>query len=149
MYRVMVVDDDATTLAICKALLEDEFDLQLMSSGVQALGALKNARNHPDVILMDLKMPGLSGKEVLKSLQEDDGLREVPVLFLTAEQSWEGMSDCYRLGATDFIQKPINSEVLHIKISRAIRGRQLARENQELRELLRSMKDQIDKHLAT
>ncbi len=69
MYKIMIVDDDPTSLAIGKALLSGEYEVLTMKSGLQALGYLKEY-DSPDLILMDMVMPTKSGQDVLKILQK-------------------------------------------------------------------------------
>ena len=143
MYTIMIVDDDPTSLAIGRALLENDYRLLLKRSGLQALGSLKEGER-PDLMLLDMVMPGVDGMEVLKSLKADPDLRNIPVIFLTGESHVEEEVKSYLSGAADFIQKPVNAEMLRIKISQQLRFLELQRENIRLREALRAVKNQVD-----
>lgn len=131
MYEIMLVDDDPTLLAIGKALLEPSYKIILMKSGVQALGYIRN-NPKPDVILLDMVMPGTSGLDVLTALKEDNKYADIPVMFLTSNDDNQSQAEGYMLGAADFIQKPVNPKLLKKKIETQIDLLRLKRENQEM-----------------
>lgn len=99
MRKILIVDDDVTSVAIVKALLSDEFDVVTANSGLEALGHLQK---DPDLslILLDMIMPGASGMDVLKALKGSDSWSEIPVIFLTSMEKMrvelEGL--CQRCG---------------------------------------------------
>lgn len=132
MYEVMIVDDDPTSLAIGRALLEPSYKIILMKSGVQALGYIKN-NPAPDILLLDMVMPGTSGLDVLKALKEDKKSEEIPVIFLTSMDDNSVQLEGYRMGAVDFLQKPVNPELLKKKIAHQTELLHIKRENQHMR----------------
>lgn len=136
MHKILIVDDDATSLAIGRAFLEDEYELMLARSGTQALGALKGD-SLPAVVLMDMHMPGMSGIDVLKEMKQDARLRDIPVIFLTGERSVGLEVESYAAGAADLLQKPVNNTLLKLKIRQQMSYVDLARENAALRIRLR------------
>lgn len=138
----MIVDDDSTSLAIGKAILESEYKILLMKSGVQALGYLK-CFPKPDVILLDMIMPGTSGVDMLKALKQDPKLSDIPVLFMTSMGDFNNEVEAYSLGAVDILQKPINPELIRAKMKRLCNTLNLQRENAFLRERLESIKKHI------
>lgn len=131
MYEIMLVDDDPTLLAIGKALLEPSYKIILMKSGIQALGYIRN-NPKPDVILLDMVMPGTSGLDVLTALKEDNKFADIPVMFLTSTDDNKSQAEGYMLGAADFIQKPVNPKLLKKKIETQIELIRLRQENQEM-----------------
>lgn len=138
MYHIMLIDDDPTSLAIGKALLGDQYRLTLIRSGQQALGSLLGA-DLPDLILMDMLMPGISGMEVLKQLKDDDRLKAIPVIFLTGESDQRWAVESYCGGAADFLSKPVDPDLLRIKIKRQFYLLELWRENNALKAGLREL----------
>lgn len=132
MYKIMIVDDDPTSLAIGKALLEPSYKIILMKSGVQALGYLKN-NPKPDIILLDMVMPGTSGLDVLKALKEDRKLDDIPVIFLTSIDDNGLEIEGILLGATDFIRKPVNPSLLKKKIEFQSELIRIREENHDMR----------------
>ncbi len=144
MYKVMIVDDDPTSLAIGKALLSGEYEVLTMKSGVQALGYLKEY-NKPDLILMDMVMPSKSGQEVLKILQQDPKLCDIPVIFLTSMEGRNFELECLQLGAVDYLQKPVNAELMKIKVRRYIQMVEIKRQNEFLKGKLFELKTRVNK----
>ncbi len=136
MYSVMIVDDDATSLSITKALLEDEYDVQIMRSGLQALGYLKDY-NDIDIILLDMMMPGTDGIKVLKELKEDENLRDIPVIFLTSLDGMNFEAEALTSGASDFLSKPVHQGLMKLKIQRHLYIAQLKRENRIMKQRLK------------
>lgn len=139
----MMVDDDPTSLAIGRALLETDYELTMARSGVQALGFLKT-QALPDLILMDMMMPGLGGMEVLKTLKSSQDLHEIPVIFLTGTSQIGEELESYAIGASDFLQKPVNPEMLKIKIKQQIYYLSLKRENIKLKNAIYQIKAQLN-----
>jgi putative two-component system response regulator len=107
---IVLVDDEVTNLAIGKAALADSYNVHTINSGAVLFNMLANIT--PDLILLDLNMPGMNGYEVIKKLKEDEKNKKIPVIFLTAlgdeEVELEGLS----LGAIDFITKPFSPALL-------------------------------------
>lgn len=146
MYRIMVVDDDPTSLAISRALLESTYDLTLVRSGHQALGTL-NSENLPDVILLDMVMPGLGGMEVLKAVKQDPRLRDIPVILITGDNCLETKLSSYHNGAADYLQKPLNPDMLRIRVEQQLHLRELIRENAALKAAVRELRAAFDRLL--
>lgn len=143
MYTIMMVDDDPTSLAIGRALLEGEYKLILARSGHQALGFLKQGII-PDLILLDMVMPGLGGIDVLKNLKGNPVMQDIPVIFLTGESESEQELEGYWNGAADFLEKPVIPGILRVRIVQQLSFLELKRENARLKEGLRQIKNQFD-----
>lgn len=142
-YQILIVDDDSTSLAIGRALLEDEFELTFARSGLQALGMLQSGAL-PDLILLDMVMPGLGGMEVLSTLKRNALLCEIPVIFLTGESSVEEEVRSYHNGASEFLLKPVNPDMLSIILHRQLSYLKLKRENDRLRRGLEALRAQFE-----
>lgn len=143
MYSVMIVDDDRTNLAISKALLEPNYNIILMKSGVQALGYLKS-NPAPELILLDFSMPATSGTDVLKALQADERYKDIPVIFLTSSSDDKLMIVQGLLsGAADSIDKPVNPDLLRKKVNDQIEILQAVRENQSMRKRIAELENVI------
>lgn len=139
----MIVENDPTSLAICKALLQDEYELILARSGHQALGALK-AGDRPDLFLLDLVMTGFGGMELLQAIKSDAGLKEIPVVFLSGEHAQDQQLKSYLYGAADYLHKPVDPDMLKLKIRRQTERLDILRENRELKTKLRLLRGQFD-----
>lgn len=135
-YRgtVMIVDDDAAGREVLAAALETEgYELILAESGFQALELADVAR--PDIILLDVMMPGMDGFEVCRRIRSKPEIAEVPILFLTALDDRQSLIDGLEAGADDFITKPPDRFELRARllgISRLNRFRKLLDERKNL-----------------
>lgn len=143
MKKIMIIDDDTTSLEIAKALLESEYEVVTMQSGLQALGYLQD-HQPPELILLDMVMPGTSGMDVLKALKEIPKLADIPVIFLSSMEGMDFEVEGFTHGAEDFIQKPIHAQLLKMKIRRQLYIHQLKEENQLLQRKLQLLKIKID-----
>ena len=115
---ILIVDDDRLTLSTAQTLLGNEYKVVAVNSGWQAYKYLE--RHVPDLILLDINMPEISGFEVMKSLQADERWRKIPVIFLTADRSVETEIECFRVGAFDFISKPFEPQIMMSRIKSSI-----------------------------
>lgn len=115
---ILIVDDDRLTLSTAQNLLGDEYKVVAVNSGRQAYKYLE--RHIPDLILLDINMPEISGYEVMKALQADERWRKIPVIFLTADRSVETEIECFRVGAYDFISKPFEPQIMMSRIKSTI-----------------------------
>ena len=121
MDWVIVVDDDLTNLKMAGHILSKHgMRVSAVKSG-QALLDYVAANGDPDLILLDIKMPGMDGFETLKRLREQEaGKHETPVIFLTADENEESETTGLSLGAMDFIKKPFIPDVLAIRVRHII-----------------------------
>lgn len=117
-HTLLVVDDDPTNLQIVRDVLGAKYNLQLAISGEMALKFV--GRRKPDLILMDVMMPGMDGKETLLRIRGDKSNADIPVVFLTASQSVEEEIQCLNMGAADFITKPIIPAILERRVTRIV-----------------------------
>jgi len=108
---ILIVDDQPSNLAVLDACLSDSFKVRAANSGKGAL-EMANIEPHPDLILLDIMMPDMSGYSVLKKLKENPVTHDIPVIFITAKTSEEDESEGLELGAVDYISKPIKPLVL-------------------------------------
>lgn len=115
---ILIVDDDRLTLSTAQNLLGDEYKVVAVNSGRQAYKYLE--RHVPDLILLDINMPEISGYEVMKALQEDERWSKIPVIFLTADRTVETEIECFRVGAYDFISKPFEPQIMMSRIRSTI-----------------------------
>ncbi|MFH1810783.1 MAG: response regulator transcription factor [Pseudomonadota bacterium] len=120
--RIIVVEDDAALAAgIVKGLRGAGFDVELFTTGDQALEPV--LRDPPDLVVLDLMLPGRSGLELLEAWQ---GRSQVPVLVLTARTELDDRLRCFSLGAADYLPKPFWMEELLARIRTRLRVREEA-----------------------
>lgn len=135
---IFIVDDNATNLTIAENVLVKQYRVIALSSAAKMFMALEKFR--PDLILLDIEMPEMSGFEAIKRLQSNDLHAEIPVIFLSSLS--DAVNEAYgiELGAVDFIMKPFSEPVLlnriknHLNIDELIRERtlQLAKRTEQL-----------------
>ncbi|MCP2020848.1 HD-GYP domain-containing protein [Pseudomonas laurylsulfatiphila] len=112
---VLVVDDTPDNLMLMTDLLKDRFRVKAANSGEAALRVLQS-NPLPDLILLDIMMPGLSGHDVARHLQKDPRTRQIPIIFLTALASMENEIQGLELGAVDYITKPISPPLVLARV---------------------------------
>lgn len=114
-YKVLVVDDVMPNVLLLKVMLSNEkFNIITASNGEQAIEQVRNER--PDLILLDVMMPGLTGYDVAQVLQKDAETAKIPIIFLTALNTSEDIVRGFHMGGSDFISKPFNKEVLLVRV---------------------------------
>lgn len=113
--QVLVVDDTPDNLALMSDLLRDTCKVRVANSGERALRLLANG-TLPDLILLDIMMPGMDGYEVIRQLKANPITRDIPVLFLTAKSEDEDERIGLELGAVDYLTKPVSHAILQVRV---------------------------------
>jgi len=117
MHNVLVVDDEADVLQLARIVLESEgYRVLTASSGEEALSVLSQSK--PDLVLLDVVMPGLSGLDVCRQLKRDKETRGIPVIMFTALGSEVGIMLSKQEKADDYILKPFTRKMLLDKVER-------------------------------
>lgn len=112
---IFVVDDTTDNLLLMTDLLNDIYKVRVANNGEKALKYLQS-NTHPDLILLDIMMDGLSGHDVIRELKANPKTREIPVIFLTAMSEPEDEKKGLELGAVDYITKPISPAIVLARI---------------------------------
>ena len=112
---VLVVDDAPDNLAVMSSLLKGSYKVRVANNGDLALKFARTAPP-PDIILLDIMMPGLSGYDVIRKLKSDNDTRHIPVIFLTAMSAAEDERLGLDLGAADYITKPISPAIVLARV---------------------------------
>ncbi len=115
---IIVVDDDKLNLKIAENILKENYRVASAISGEEALQLL--SEYIPKLILLDIHMPGMDGKEIMAEIRKSEKLKNIPIIFLTADANPETETECLLLGASDFIVKPFVPTVMLSRISRTI-----------------------------
>ncbi len=137
--NIMVVDDVETNIDILVEALSDEYDVSVAMDGVTALEDIR--RNIPDLVLLDVMMPGMDGYEVCKKLKGNSSTKNIPVIFLTAKSEVEDEAYGLSLGAVDFIAKPFNSELVKARLHNHL---ELKKYRDSLEEQVRLRTEQLE-----
>jgi len=121
---ILVVDDTRLNVQIIKCDLEDEgYNILSSENGKDAL-KIAEAEN-PDLILLDIMMPGMDGFEVCKILKEKDNTKDIPIIFLTARNEPEDVVKGFQLGAVDYLRKPFEVSELLVRVKTHVRLKNL------------------------
>ena len=120
--RILIADDTAASLSLLTSVLEPcGYEVLAASNGKDALKLAERAQ--PDLIMLDIVMPGHNGFSVCRTLKTEEATRGIPVIFLTSRQETESVVQGFRVGAVDYIIKPFQAEEVitrvatHLKIS--------------------------------
>ncbi|MBF0096156.1 MAG: two-component system response regulator [Magnetococcales bacterium] len=116
---ILVVDDTPDNLSLMSGLLRTHYRVKVANNGEKALRIAQAAP--PDLILLDIMMPELSGYQVCQMLKADPATRAIPIIFLTAMNSSEDEKHGLEMGAEDFISKPVNPPVLLARVATQLR----------------------------
>jgi phosphoribosyl 1,2-cyclic phosphodiesterase/CheY-like chemotaxis protein len=114
-FSVLIVDDDPSIHLLAEAALARDYDLLTAEGGEEGLRELE--RSHPDMLVLDLNMPGLGGASVLNKLRSDPNLASLPVLVLTASANEASTRAAFEAGATDFLTKPFTIPQLTTRVA--------------------------------
>ncbi len=125
--RVLIADDDPLGAELLEAYLSDsDYELRSAGDGEQTLQVV--AAWHPDLILLDVMMPRISGFEVCKRLRGDPATRDIAILMITALDQPSDIERAVEAGTDDFLSKPINKAELLLRVRSLLRSRQSKRE---------------------
>lgn len=118
-YKILIVDDVMSNVLLLKVLLTNEkFQIATASNGRQAIDQVEKEK--PDLVLLDVMMPDMSGFEVSQQLKANPETSEIPIIFLTALNSTADIVKGFQVGGNDFISKPFNKEELIIRVTHQI-----------------------------
>jgi sigma-B regulation protein RsbU (phosphoserine phosphatase) len=112
---ILIVDDTPLNIGVISGALKDSYKTKVATNGEKAL-ALASAEEKPDLILLDIMMPGMDGYEVCSRLKADPATSEIPVIFLTGQTSAEDETRGFEVGAVDYVHKPFSPAVVKARV---------------------------------
>ncbi len=112
--RLLVVDDQPINIQVLYRAFSGEYQVFMATGGEQAITMCRD--NPPDLVLLDVSMPGMDGYEVCAHLKHDQATRDIPVIFVTAHDSTDDETRGLAVGAVDFITKPVNPQVVRARV---------------------------------
>ena len=112
---ILIVDDTPTNIGVISGALKDTYKTKIATNGEKAL-ALASAEEKPDLILLDIVMPGMDGYEVCSRLKSDPATSEIPVIFLTGQTGAEDETRGFEVGAVDYVHKPFSPAVVRARV---------------------------------
>jgi two-component system, OmpR family, alkaline phosphatase synthesis response regulator PhoP len=145
MTRVLVIDDEAPIRLLCRVNLEAE-GIEVLEASDGPTGLEQARAAEPDVILLDVMMPGLDGWQVAEQLLEDDATRSIPIVFLTARAEFRDRARGLDLGGIDYVTKPFNplelAPLVEDMLKRVERGERDELRGEKLAELRALMREE-------
>ncbi len=129
-FKVAAIDDEPEICWLITRILEEAgYEAFIADNGRDGLALIR--QEHPDLVLLDLRLPGMDGLEILRRLREFD--RDLMVIILSAFESFEAAVQAMKLGSYDFLTKPINVEEMKITLKNALQTKQLVKEVKDLK----------------
>lgn len=125
--QILVVDDEMINITVLVSLLRDEYKIVVAKSGEQALKRAISD-NPPDLILLDVRMPGIDGFEVCQRLKNDDRTQNIPVIFITAQDAEQEEARGFEVGAADYISKPFSPSIVKARVANHLEFKRKERE---------------------
>jgi len=147
-HTILIVDDTPANLGVIVDYLEDYgFETSVARDGESALRTIQYAR--PDIILLDVLMPGIDGFETCRRLKADEIAKDIPVIFMTALADTEHKVKGFEVGAVDYVVKPLQQEEVLARLTTHLCIRHLARSLQEKNRQLAKLNAEKDKFFAS
>jgi len=128
--NILIVDDAPPNIRVLVEILTKEYEISVATAGPEALeiAVSKTERYRaPDLILLDIMMPGMDGYEVCRTLRQHPQTRDIPVVFVTANTDDETLQQAFDAGGTDYVRKPVNQIELLARIKSALNQQELTR----------------------
>lgn len=145
--RLLVVDDQPINIQILFAIFGSDYDVFMATSGEQALKVC--AERKPDMVLLDVMMPGMDGHEVCQRLKANQDTRDIAIIFVTAQNDPAQESRGLELGAVDFISKPVNASVVRARVGAQLLLRHTLEEVKHLNNTLEMRVEQRTRELQS
>ncbi|MEG1774502.1 MAG: diguanylate cyclase, partial [Oscillospiraceae bacterium] len=139
-HTILIVDDAAINRAVLKKILQGQFVFLEAENGEEAIEILRDNPNQVDLILLDISMPVMDGKEFLKYKKEKPELSNIPVIMATADDSSEQQTDTFSLGANDYIVKPFVPAVVTRRVDNVLES---SRRFKEMVRAYNTMSEQV------
>ena len=114
VQTILVVDDTPENIDVMRGILKDDYKIKVALNGSKALQIV--ATSPPDLVLLDIMMPGVDGYEVCRRLKESAVTRKIPVIFVTAKGEIEDEAQGFELGAVDYITKPVSPPIVKARV---------------------------------
>jgi len=145
-YKILLVDDEPINIQVLSSTLKDKYEIISALSGGEAIRLVKEQQ--PDLIILDVMMPGLSGYDVCRSIKSDPSFADIPVIFLTALDTPEGAGQGLQAGAIDYLTKPVDLYILKLRVQNHLELKERNDLVKEQRDLLSRQKDELEAALA-
>ncbi|MBN2601247.1 MAG: response regulator, partial [Candidatus Marinimicrobia bacterium] len=147
---VLIVDDVALNLDLLSSLLIEKYRVKVAKDGPAAIKIVQDV--NPDLILLDVMMPGMNGFQVCEQLKSDPQTKDIPIIFLTAKTETGDIVRGFEVGGVDYLTKPFNSPELLIRVDTQILIKEqkdlISRQNREQKEMLHILSHDLANHFG-
>ena len=143
--KILVVDDEPINIDVLTGLLKKDYKLIVAKNGERALKAAHSG--NPDLILLDIMMPGMDGYEVCRCLKADEATRDIPVIFITAMNQTDDEALGFEFGAADYITKPVSPPILRARVKTQLALTQSRKQLQAAFAIIKTQKDRMEAEL--
>lgn len=145
--KILMVDDEPLNISVVAEILFQKYDLLVATNGEKALQIIYSDTK-PDLILLDIMMPGMSGFEVAKRIKDNHKTSQIPIIFLTAKHDNDSIVKGFELGAVDYLLKPFQKEELLVRIKNTLQTFNLRNTLNRALEKSQSYVKTIEKQMA-
>ncbi len=145
-YRILLVDDELINIQVLSSALKDDYEIIQAQNGFDAIRLIKEQK--PGLVILDVMMPGLSGYDVCSSIKADPSFKDIPVIFLTALDTREGAHQGLEAGGIDYLTKPVDLDLLRLRVKNHIESKERNDLLREQRDLLIKQKEELEAALA-
>ena len=146
-YKILIADDNQQNVELLEAYLaEIDCEIQTAADGDETLAKVR--KDPPDVILLDIMMPKISGFEVCRKLKSDESTRDIQILMITALNQTGDIERAVQAGTDDFLIKPVNKLELTLRVRSLLRVRRLQNDLDRVLEYLNEV-EQAGRHVGT
>lgn len=136
-HKILVVDDNSENIRIIGSILrQNAYQAGFATGGQQALDILESKDEDYDLVLLDVNMPGMNGFEVCQKIRKNERLKELPVIFLTANTGYEHIIEGFTSGGQDYVTKPFHAGELMARISTHLELKESREQLQRMNEIL-------------
>ena len=143
---ILIVDDEPINLQILDGALKSEYNIIKAYNGCDAITLVKE--QHPDLVILDVMMPCLNGFEVCRTIKSDEAYVDIPIIFLTGMDTPEGEIRGLGLGGIDYLAKPINIDLLRLRVHNHVELKKRSDLVREQRDLLARQKEELEAAFA-
>jgi len=141
--KILITDDNPLNIDMLSKILKNNYDVRIAPNGKKALELVR--KESPDLLLLDIEMPEISGYDVCKELKNDEATRDIPIIFVTAKDEEGDEEIGFELGAVDYIKKPFKPTTIKSRVSTHIK---LKEQERELKNFNKILVDQVELEVA-
>ena len=145
-FRILTVDDESINLELISSALKDEYDMYTAMDGHDAISQLRGLM--PDLILLDVMMPDINGFELCNIIKSNGLYADIPIIFLTALDTHEGARNGLDAGGIDYLTKPVDLELLKLRVRNHLESKERKDLLKEQRDLLAGKNEELESSLA-